>query len=199
MVEHDDFTRQQIELFETMSKQLTSALSYTVDRHVLNSAGISRFSHAHYDMVRLGIGLYGVPAVIEESKHLETVVSLRSIISQINVVHAYESIGYRRSGIVRRESRIGVVPIGYADGLFRRLGNGRGALYVNGQAASIIGEVCMDMCMIDLTDINANEGDSVVIFDSEHPISLIAQQAETIPYEILTRISRRVKRVYFQE
>jgi Alr-MurF fusion protein len=199
MVEHDDFTHQQIEHFESLSNQLTSSFPYHIDRHILNSAGISRFPHAHYDMVRLGIGLYGVPAVNEETERLETVVSLRSIISQINEVPAYESIGYRRSGIIRHESRIGVVPIGYADGLFRRLGNGRGNLYVNGTAAPIVGDVCMDMCMIDLTEINASEGDPVVIFDRDHPIGNIAEQAETIPYEILTRISRRVKRVYFQE
>jgi Alr-MurF fusion protein len=197
--EFDDFTHSQIALFEKLSNQITAAFPYRVNRHILNSAGISRFPHAHYDMVRLGIGLYGVPSTKEEQDKLETVISLKSTISQIKEVPVNESISYNRSGFTKRHSLIGVVPIGYADGLFRKLGNGKGVLYVNGQAAPIIGDVCMDMCMIDLTDVTADEGDTVVVFDAENPISQIATAADTIPYEILTRISRRVKRVYFQE
>jgi Alr-MurF fusion protein len=197
--EFDDFTHSQIALFEKLSNQITEAFNYKVSRHILNSAGISRFKNAHYDMVRLGIGLYGVPATKEEHDKLQTVVTLKSTISQIKEVPVNESISYNRSGFTKRHSRIGVVPIGYADGLFRKLGNGKGVLYVNGQAAPIIGDVCMDMCMIDLTDVTADEGDTVVVFDAENPISQIAAAADTIPYEILTRISRRVKRVYFQE
>lgn len=196
--EHDPFTEKQIAAFEKMSQSITNACSNRVLRHIVNSSGISRFKNAHYDMVRLGIGLYGVAAPAE-SKQLETVVSLRSIISQINEVPANESIGYNRQSYTRRQSRIGVVPIGYADGLFRRLGNGKGSLWVNGQLVPLIGDVCMDMCMVDLTDVEAKEGDPVVAFGKEHPVSHIAKDAETIPYEILTRISRRVKRVYFQE
>ncbi len=197
--DYDNFTHQQIELFENISSEIISAFPYPIDRHILNSAGISRFPNAHYDMVRLGIGLYGVPPVKEDAVKLETVVALKSIISQLNKIPANESIGYNRSSITRRESVIGVVPIGYADGLFRRLGNGVGTLYVNGHPAPIIGDVCMDMCMIDLTDIPAHEGDTVIVFNNDHPIDRIAAQAETIPYEILTRISRRVKRIYFHE
>ena len=197
--EHDAFTHQQISILEGYGKKITDAFPYTIMRHILNTGGISRFAEAQFEMVRLGIGLYGVPSTAEEIEALQTVISLKSTISQIKQLKANESVGYNRSSYTTRESRIGVVPIGYADGLSRLLGNGNGKLWVNGQAAPIIGDVCMDMCMIDLTDISANEGDPVVVFDSKHSIKLVAKDAQTIPYEILTRISRRVKRVYFQE
>ena len=197
--EHDAFTHQQISILEGCGKKITDAFPYTIMRHILNTGGISRFAEAQFEMVRLGIGLYGVPSTAEEIEALQTVISLKSTISQIKQLKANESVGYNRSSYTTRESRIGVVPIGYADGLSRLLGNGNGKLWVNGQAAPIIGDVCMDMCMIDLTDISANEGDPVVVFDSKHSIKLVAKDAQTIPYEILTRISRRVKRVYFQE
>ncbi len=197
--EHDAFTHQQISMLEDCGKKITDAFPYTIMRHILNTGGISRFAEAQFEMVRLGIGLYGVPSTAEEKEALQTVISLKSTISQIKQLKANESVGYNRSSYTTRESRIGVVPIGYADGLSRLLGNGNGKLWVNGQAAPIIGDVCMDMCMIDLTDISANEGDPVVVFDSKHSIKLVAKDAQTIPYEILTRISRRVKRVYFQE
>jgi alanine racemase len=197
--EHDAFTHQQISILEGCGKKITDAFPYTIMRHILNTGGISRFTEAQFEMVRLGIGLYGVPSTAEEIEALQTVISLKSTISQIKQLKANESVGYNRSSYTTRESRIGVVPIGYADGLSRLLGNGNGKLWVNGQAAPIIGDVCMDMCMIDLTDISANEGDPVVVFDNKHSIKLVAKDAQTIPYEILTRISRRVKRVYFQE
>lgn len=198
-IEHDEFTHNQISKFLAMSNMLSEKLPQSFIRHILNSAGITRFADAGFEMVRLGIGLYGVPNTEEEKDSLQTVLSLKSTITQIKNLPENESVGYNRSSYTERPSRIGIVPIGYADGLSRLLSNGKGKLWVNGKESKIIGSVCMDMCMIDLTDIDAEEGDAVVIFDSRHPIEIIARDSETIPYEILTRISRRVKRIYFQE
>lgn len=197
--EHDEFTKGQIALFERVSTKIVNSFSYPIMRHILNTAGISRFNKSQFEMVRLGIGLYGVPSTTIEKDELQTVTSLKSTISQIKEIKSNESIGYNRHSFTNRLSKIGVVPIGYADGLTRLLGNRKGTLWVNDQPAPIIGDVCMDMCMIDVTDIQAQEGDTVVIFDAKHPITLIAEDCNTIPYEILTRISRRVKRIYFQE
>lgn len=197
--EHDEFTKGQIALFERVSSKIANNFPYPIIRHILNTAGISRFNKSQFDMVRLGIGLYGVPSTVIEKDKLHTVTSLKSTISQIREIKSDESIGYNRHSFTKRPSRIGVVPIGYADGLSRLLGNGKGTLWVNDQPAQIIGDVCMDMCMIDVTDIQAQEGDTVVVFDDKHTITQIAKDCQTIPYEILTRISRRVKRVYFQE
>lgn len=196
---HDPFTRRQFSVFEDSCKFLEQKIGYSFDRHILNSAGIVRFPEAHYEMVRLGIGVYGVASGGVENEKLSTVVSLKSNLSQIRIVPEGDSIGYNRRTFVDKETKIGVVPIGYADGLPRILSNGRGFLFINGKAAPIVGDVCMDMCMIDLSDISAEEGDTVVIFDNQHALNAFAQAADTIPYEILTRISRRVKRVYYQE
>lgn len=197
--EHDRFTETQITLFERLSNKIVKAFPYPVMCHILNTGGISRFAEAQYEMVRLGIGLYGVAPVPSDKNYLETVVSLKSTLSQIKKIDPNESVGYNRQSYTKRASVIGVVPIGYADGLPRFLGNGKGMLWVNNMPAPTIGNICMDMCMIDLTGIEAKEGDSVIVFDKNHPIETIAEAGETIPYEILTRISRRVKRVYFQE
>lgn len=197
--EHDDFTRGQIALFEKMCALLGEQLNEPFDRHILNSAGISRFSESAFEMVRLGIGLYGIANTDEEKEYLQTALSLKSTITQIKELPENESVGYNRSSYTKRSSRIGIVPIGYADGLSRMLSNGNGSLWVKGVCAPVIGNVCMDMCMIDITGIDAKEGDEVVVFNANHPIELIAKDSQTIPYEILTRISRRVKRVYFQE
>ncbi len=196
---HDAFSLSQIETFDAIHKLLSTLLPYSYDRHILNSAGISRFPKAHYEMVRLGIGVYGIPVSKSSPEPLKNVITLRSLISQTRFVKAGESIGYNRSTFTQRDSVIGVVPVGYADGLPRSLSNGRGRLFVNGSPAPIIGDVCMDLCMIDLTGIDAKEGDEVIVFDSTNTVSGLAADAGTIPYEILTRISRRVKRVYFQE
>jgi alanine racemase len=150
-------------------------------------------------MVRLGIGLYGVPTCEVDRGALLPVVSLKTTINQIKDVPAGDSIGYNRHGKAQRDMRIGIVPIGYADGLSRLLGNGNGKFYVNGQQVPVVGDICMDMCMLDLTDIDASEGDVVVVFDAEHDINDIAVACRTIPYEIMTRVSQRVKRVYYQE
>jgi len=149
--------------------------------------------------VRLGIGLYGVPQTYEEADKLQTVLSLKSIITQIKTVKAGESIGYSRSTVLTESTLIGIVPVGYADGLPRILGNGKGHLWVGDKKAPIIGDVCMDMVMINLNGIQAVEGAKVIVFDDAHKLSELAKFSQTIPYELLTRISRRVKRVYFQE
>jgi Alr-MurF fusion protein len=196
---HDAFTLQQISIFELACEQLRLGLGKHFDRHILNSAGISRFHKAHFEMVRLGIGVYGVAVAEWEKERLEHVISLKSSLSQIKLVPEGESVGYNRSSFTKKDSRIGIVPIGYADGLPRTLSNGIGKLYVNGRPAPIVGDVCMDMCMIDLRDIPAEEGDEVIVFDNKRSILDLSKDAGTIPYEILTRISRRVKRVYFQE
>ncbi len=203
---HDDFTRLQIEHFETMSNQIISAFNYPVLRHILNSSGVERFPEAQYDMIRLGIGLYGISVVPRyaslrgKNQHkLNNVSTLKSTISQIKKVSANETVGYSRKGAVNRDSLIAVVPIGYADGLSRKLGNGVGKVLINKQFAPILGNICMDMCIIDITDIDAKEGDEVIIFGDMYNISELAKQLNTIPYEILTNISRRVKRVYFHE
>jgi Alr-MurF fusion protein len=197
--EQDDFTKNQIEEFTEMSNIIRSHLNYPIYLHILNSAGITRFRHAQFDMVRLGIGLYGVACNDAEQLLLQNVSTLKTIISQIKQIHKGDSIGYGRKWIAKKDMTIATVPIGYADGLNRILGNGRGKLFLNGYYAEIVGNICMDMCMIDITDIPTNEGDDVIVFGQEIPISDFAATMETIPYEVLTSVSRRVKRVYYQE
>ena len=194
----DAFTLSQIHKFEEGSLMIKEAFPHVL-RHILNTAGISRFPQYQFDMVRLGIGLYGVPTCEADKGMLQSVVSLKTTINQIKHIPAGDSIGYNRHGRAEKDMRIGIIPIGYADGLSRLLGNGNGKFYVNGQQVPIVGDICMDMCMIDLTNIEASEGDTVVIFDAEHDINDIAKACQTIPYEIMTRVSQRVKRVYYQE
>ncbi len=196
--DEDGFTLSQIHCFEEGSRQIKEAFPLVI-RHILNTAGITRFPQYQFDMVRLGIGLYGVPTCAADHGVLETVVSLKTTINQIKHVPAGDSIGYNRHGRAEHPLRIGIVPIGYADGLARLLGNGNGIFHVNGQPVKTVGDICMDMCMLDLTGVEANEGDTVVIFDAEHDVADIAKASQTIPYEILTRVSQRVKRVYYQE
>jgi len=167
--------------------------------HLLNSAGISRFPEAQFDMVRLGIGLYGISSHKETADRLRHVTSLRTEITQIKEVKAGESVGYNRSFVAENDSLIATVSVGYADGLFRLLGNGNFSLWVKGKAAPVVGDICMDMCMIDVTGMKVNEGDAVIVFNAGHPVTELAEAAKTIPYEVLSRISRRVKRVYFHE
>ena len=195
----DEFTLSQIHNFEVGSQMIVDAFPYKVLRHILNTAGITRFPQYQFDMVRLGIGLYGVPTCEADKGALQPVVSLKTTINQIKHIPKGDSIGYNRHGHAEHDMRIGIVPIGYADGLSRLLGNGNGKFYVNGQQVSVVGDICMDMCMLDLTDKKADEGDTVVVFDAEHDIADIAKACQTIPYEIMTRVSQRVKRVYYQE
>ena len=194
----DEFTLSQIQRFEKMATKISKQIPNKIFRHLLNSAGISRFPEAHFEMVRLGIGLYGVAGAENDKTNMKSVTRLRSVISKINHIKKGESVGYNRSFIAKNEMTIGVVSIGYADGLDRNLSNS-GTVRINGKPAPIVGDICMDMCMVDLSNIEANEGDDAIIFDAENTVCQLAQTAGTIPYEILSRISRRVKRVYFHE
>lgn len=192
----DYFTREQIEVFERTSQRIMQAFTYKIFRHILNSAGIERFSSAQYDMVRLGIGLYGISSA---NGTLRQVSRLKTVILQIKEIPANETIGYGRKYKATEAMKIAILPIGYADGIHRVLGNGAGKFYVNGKLAPVVGNICMDMCMIDLRGIDAREGDEVIVFGDEYPINEIAAQMKTIPYEVFTSISRRVKRIYYQE
>ena len=197
--EHDGFTRIQLERFARMSKAVQEEFEYPICKHILNSSGILRFSEAQFDMVRLGIGLYGFASTNNEQQQLQHVATLKTTISQIKSVPANETIGYSRKGKLTRDSLIATVAIGYADGINRRLGNGVGTMIVNGKRAPLVGSVCMDMCMLDITDIPAREGDEVIVFGSELSVNEVATALGTIPYEIIAGVSQRVKRVYYQE
>lgn len=197
--ELDEFTRQQITCFERMGTNIVKAFDHKVMMHILNSAGISRFPEACFDMVRLGIGLYGIPGADQDKGKLENVTVLKSAVAQIKQVAIGESVSYNRSFVAAKKMTIGIVSIGYADGLMRSLSNKNTCLWINDKAAPIVGDICMDMCMVDLEGIDTEEGDDVVVFDKKHPVNTLAEAAETIPYEILSRISRRVKRIYFHE
>ncbi len=192
----DYFTREQIAVFEKNSSRIINAFSYKIFRHILNSAGIERFTSSQYDMVRLGIGLYGISSA---NGALRQVSRLKTVILQIKEIPANETIGYGRKYKATETMKIAVLPIGYADGIHRILGNGVGKFFVNGKLAPVVGNICMDMCMIDLRGIEAQEGDEVIVFGDEYPITEIAAQMKTIPYEVFTSISRRVKRIYYQE
>ncbi|NDV67019.1 bifunctional UDP-N-acetylmuramoyl-tripeptide:D-alanyl-D-alanine ligase/alanine racemase [Bacteroides sp. 224] len=195
--EFDDYTKQQIALFEKASMELQEAFNHRILRHICNSAAAERFPEAQYDMVRLGIGLYGVNPV--SGGMLTNVSTLKASILQIRNVAAGETVGYSRKGKVTRDSRIASIRIGYGDGLNRHLGNGCAYCLVNGQKAWYIGNICMDICMIDVTDIECKEGDYVIIFGDGLPITTLAKALDTIPYEVLTNVSSRVKRVYYQD
>ncbi len=196
---HDEFSLAQIELFSRMNEKLKEKADHPIISHILNSGGILRFPDAQFDMVRLGISLYGISSSKEEQESLEHVSTLKTTISQIKEIKSGETIGYNRSWKADKDLRLAIVPIGYADGLKRSLSNGKGKLFVNGKPAKIVGDICMDMCMIDVTEIQAEEGNEVIVFGKEYPITKLAKDLDTIPYEVLTNISRRVKRVYFQE
>lgn len=196
---YDDFTFQQINTFQRMSNHISAQFNYKILLHIANTSAITRFPSAHFDMVRLGIGLYGVSNDTEENLKLRTVSSLKSFICQIKNVSKGDSVGYNRNAVMERNSVIGVVPIGYADGYMRAFGNGCGEMFVNGKIVHTIGNICMDMCMIDVTDIDCKEGDSVEIFGDKIKVSHLANKIGTIPYELMTGVSRRVKRVYFNE
>ena len=193
----DTFTHQQATRFTEAADTLQSAFPHKILRHICNSAGIERFPEYHFDMVRLGLGLYGISPVGDRLLH--PIGTLKSTILQIHDVPESETVGYSRRGKLARASRIASVPIGYADGLDRHLGNGVGYCIVNGQPAPYVGNICMDVCMIDVTDIPCHEGDSVEIFGPQLPVTQLAQWLGTIPYEVMTGISTRVRRVYTVE
>ena len=199
----DNFSAQQWELFRTAADQLQAAFSHHILRHICNSAGIEHFPERHCDMVRLGLGLYGVQPLqtstpqSHKGEGLVPISTLKTTILQIRDVPAADTVGYSRKGHLTRDSRIAALPIGYADGLNRHLGCGHGYCLVNGQKAPYVGNICMDVCMIDVTDIDCHEGDTAVIFGPELPPTVLAEAIDTIPYEILTGVSPRVKRIYY--
>jgi alanine racemase len=196
----DQFTLLQGQRFATAAEELQKKIGYPLVKHIANSAAIIRHPALRMEMVRLGIGMYGVDSAGTNQLDLQPVATLKSTIAQIKYLQSGESVSYNRKGVVKRDSVIATVRLGYADGFSRRLGNGAGKMLVRGQLAPVIGTVCMDMTMIDVTDIaGAREGDEVIIFGKELSIEQLAAWAGTIPYEIMTGISQRVKRVYFEE
>ncbi|MDQ6610498.1 MAG: alanine racemase, partial [Bacteroidota bacterium] len=196
----DDFTNEQGTKFKQAIALIETQLTYSFLKHICNSAAIIRHPHLQMDMVRLGIGLYGIEPDAGDRLPLQAVATLHSTIAQIKKVKKGESVSYNRRGVVQRDSLIATVRIGYADGYSRRFGNGVGLMLVKGIKVPVIGSVCMDMTMIDVTDIaGVNEGDDVIIFGSSLPVEDIANMIATIPYEIMTSVSQRVKRVYYYE
>ena len=193
----DDFSAHQFELFDKASKQLQAAFKHKILRHIDNSAGIEHFPNRQLDMCRLGLGLYGIDSRNNEIIH--TVSTLKTTILQLRRVPAGDTVGYSRKGTIDHDSVIAAIPIGYADGLNRHLGNRRGYCLVNGKRAEYVGNICMDVAMIDVTGIDCKEGDTVEIFGEHLPVTVLSDILDTIPYEVLTCISNRVKRVYFQD
>ena len=198
---YDDFTVEQINLFNRIFEKIVTSLQYPMLHHILNSCGIVRFFHdIDTDMVRLGLGLYGIDSTNFLQKYLQNVSTLKTYISQIKTVESNETVGYERSGKLGKTSRIATISIGYGDGIKRNLGNGHGMMLVNGELAPTVGNICMDMCMLDVSHIEGvQEGDEVIVFGQQLPVSKMANWANTIPYEIMTSVSQRVQRVYHQE
>ena len=194
---HDDYTRKQINAFKGMSDRIASQLKGKILKHILNSTGIERFPGAAFDMVRLGIGLYGISSTLEDK--LLTVSTLRSTISQIKPLRKGDSVGYNRNFTAGQDMLVGIVPVGYADGLRRDLGHRGISFMVRDKEARVLGNLCMDMCMVDLTGLDAEEGDEVIIFGGTRPVSGFAADLDTIPYEVLAGLSERIKRVYYRE
>lgn len=194
---NDAFTQRQFQLFGELCRPFMAGFKYKILLHVLNSAGIERFPEMQLDMVRLGIGLYGASA--GATAHLRNVATLKSTISQLKTVLPGESVGYGRNFVAERLTRIAVIPIGYADGYSRRFGHGAGSVLINGRCAAIAGTICMDMCMADVTEIDCQEDDTVVLFGEGQPVGEVAGWMGTIPYEVLTTVGQRVKRIYYEE
>lgn len=197
--ELDFFTNEQINSFEQISQEITTAFDYKILRHICNSAASVRFPQVHYDMIRLGIGMYGIGVNEETQKHLRYVHKLQSRLSEIRTIEKGEGVSYMRRFVADKQSKIGVIPIGYADGLNRHLSEKGFHVWINGKLTPIIGSICMDMCMIDLSNIEAKVGDKVVIFGEENPVENMANALNTISYEIFTSVSQRIKRVYYHE
>ncbi|MEA5046770.1 MAG: bifunctional UDP-N-acetylmuramoyl-tripeptide:D-alanyl-D-alanine ligase/alanine racemase, partial [Petrimonas sp.] len=193
----DSFTQKQIDILRDAHKEIEEKIGYPVWKHILNSAGIERFIDAQWDMVRLGIGLYGVSA--SGLNGLKNVSTLKTTILQIKEIPNHETVGYGRKEALDRDAKIATIRIGYADGLDRKSGNRKGKVWINGKFAPIVGNVCMDLCMVDITGIDAGEGDPVIVFGEELSVIELAESIDTIPYEILTSVSPRVKRIYVKE
>lgn len=198
--QHDEFTKKQINNFEKAYKEIEKTLGYKVIKHISNTSAITRWPSAHYDMVRLGIGLYGIDTgMTTPDTGLQPIASLKTSVAQVKKIKAGETISYNRSGSLAKDGKIATVRIGYADGYLRAFGNGVGKMLVNGKLVPTVGNITMDMCMIDVSGLDVHEGDEVIIFNEQQRINELATQIGTIPYEILTNVSQRVKRVYFYE
>jgi alanine racemase len=196
---HDAFTQDQINDFENRCAQISAVLGYSPTLHAANTGGIQRWKNAQFDMVRLGIGLYGVSAFEDEHKMLRSVGSLKTSIVQIKTVLPNESVGYGRTFTSNQEMKIAVLPIGYADGFRRSLSNGKGKVFINGKACPVVGRVCMDVTMVDISNLDVQEGDEAIIFNEDHSINDFANDCDTIAYEVLTNIPQRVKRIIVNE
>lgn len=196
---HDDFTKQQIARFKKVLEVIGNALDYNIIRHISNTSAISRHPDAQLDMVRIGIGLYGFDAGLKNNKGLQTVAVLKTTITQLKHINANETVGYGRRGLLPGDGTIATVKIGYADGYNRAFGNGVGKMLIKGKLVPTVGVICMDMCMLDVTGLDVKTGDEVIVFNDKLTIAMLAKQIGTIPYEILTNVSQRVKRVYFYE
>ncbi|WP_413666753.1 bifunctional UDP-N-acetylmuramoyl-tripeptide:D-alanyl-D-alanine ligase/alanine racemase [Mucilaginibacter sp. Mucisp86] len=198
--EHDEFTKKQIKRFEKAFKEIERTLGYKVIKHICNTAGIIRWPSAHYNMVRLGIGLYGIDSSVPASDAgLQPIASLKTSVAQVKKIGAGDTVSYGRSGSLLKDGKIATIRIGYADGYLRAFGKGVGKMLVKGTLVPTVGNITMDMCMLDVSGLDVREGDEVIIFDEHQRIEELAKQIGTIPYEILTNISQRVKRVYFYE
>lgn len=197
--QHDGFTEQQLASYHSLYEELSKGIGYRPIRHALNTAGISRWPSAHFDMVRVGIGLYGFDGALKDNRGLQTVAVLKTTVTQVKMLKPGETVGYSRRGVMPEGGKIATVKIGYADGYSRAFGNGVGKMLINGNLVPTIGSICMDMTMLDITGIDVKAGDEAIVFNKEHTIMQLASEVNTIPYEILTNISQRVKRVYFYE
>ena len=197
--EEDDYTMEQIHTFQRVSSKISEALGYQPIRHILNTAGITYYSDYQFEMVRIGIGMVGISANPEVKKQLQSAVTFKTVISQISEVKQGESIGYNRKYKAEKDTRIATIPVGYADGIPRLIGNKKGFVGIHNQKVSIVGNICMDMLMVDLQNIKAKEGDEVIIFNGNPTLEEFSGYCQTIPYEVLTSISRRVKRIYIKD
>ncbi|MDB5020738.1 MAG: bifunctional UDP-N-acetylmuramoyl-tripeptide:D-alanyl-D-alanine ligase/alanine racemase, partial [Pedobacter sp.] len=196
---HDAFTQAQIASFKNLVSKISTALRYDFIKHISNTAAITRHPEAQMDMVRIGIGLYGFDAAIPNGRGLQAVAALKTTVTQVKPIKAHDTVGYSRRGIMEHDGSIATVKIGYADGYNRMFGNGVGKMLIGGKQVPTVGSICMDMCMLDVTGMEVKNGDEVVVFNDVLTIAELAEQICTIPYEILTNISQRVKRVYFYE
>lgn len=194
-----DFTLNQIKKFKILAEKLSHAIGYQPLMHILNTSGIAHYPEAQFDMVRLGLGVYGITNDLIDRQQLQLVATLKSVISQMKTIEKGDSVSYNRTFIATKTMQIATIPIGYADGVRRILGNGNYYVLINDKKANILGTICMDMMMVDVSEINCQAGDEVIIFGEKPTIYDMAERANTITYEIMTGISQRVERVFFRE
>jgi len=198
-IKDDEFTKQQIQKFKLICQKIEQQISYPYLKHILNTAGIARFPESQFDMVRLGLGLYGFCPLPEVQQQLQSVITLKSVITQLKNVNKGETIGYNRTYTAPRDMQIAIIPVGYADGFPRELSNGVGAMRVQNQKCAIVGKVCMDMTMIDVTGLEVTIGEEVIIYDEENSLDTLGAHIGKSSYELLTAISKRVPRIYVRE